>query len=305
MNPRVVVSLLTSGQEFQQMQAADAEAAGKRLGLQVEVIFAESNAIQQIHQLYTYIHAPAEQRPLAIVVEAVRAEGMERLARNAAKAGIGWIAQQQGLSYVPTLLKEGWRVPIGAVAVDEREIGRIQARQFQALLPQGGAVLLLQGPPDSSKTIERRGGLEDALKGSPVQLKGVVHGDWTEQSAKSAMTSWLRLKTSEATTIDLVGSQNDSMATGARKAIQELRKDWAKIPCTGCDGLPEGGRRLVDSGELVATIVKPTTTGRALELIAGTRSGRSVPPESLLQPRSYPALEKLSRSSEAPRPARV
>jgi hypothetical protein len=86
MNPRVVVSLLTSGQEFQQMQAADAQAAGKRLGLQVEVIFAESNAIQQIHQLYTYIHAPAEQRPLAIVVEAVRAEGMERLARKKAGA---------------------------------------------------------------------------------------------------------------------------------------------------------------------------------------------------------------------------
>ena len=287
MKPRVVVSLLTSQQEFQLMQAADAESAGKRLGIQVEVAYAEGNAIQQIHQLYSYIHAPAEQRPLAIVVEAVRNDGMERVARNAAKAGIGWIVQQQGLDYVATLLKEGWRVPIGAVAVDEREIGRIQARQVQALLPRGGSVLLLQGPPDSSTTIARRAGLEDTLKGSQVQLKGALHGDWTEPSARSAVASWLRLKTSEAMVVHLVASQNDSMAAGARKAIAELRKDWVKVPYTGCDGLPEGGRRMVDAGELVATIVKPTTTER------------TVPPESLLQPSSYPALERLRAASPA------
>ena len=278
------------------MLAADAQVAGKRLGIRVDVVFADNNAIQQIHQLYQYVHAPAEERPLAIVVEAVKGEGMERLARNAAKAGIGWIVQQQGVGYIETLLKEGWRVPIGAVTVDEREIGRIQARQFQALLPHGGAVLFLQGPPDSSTTAARLDGLQDALKGSPITLKGALHGDWTEQSAKAAVTAWLRLKTSEATTLDLVGSQNDSMATGARKAFQELRKECAKVPFTGCDGLPEGGRRQVDSGELKATIVKPTTTGPALELIAGTLTGKPFPAESLLQPCSYPALEKLAEA---------
>lgn len=279
------------------MQAADARSAGKRRGLQVEVVFAENNAVQQIHQLYSYVHAPVEQRPLAIVVEAVRNEGMERLARNAAKAGIGWIVQQQGLGYVATLLKEGWRVPIGAVAVDDREIGRIQARQFEALLPRGGAVLLLQGPPDSSTTVERLAGLKEALNGSSVGLEFVLDGDWTEQSGQSAVTSWLRLRTSEVTNVDLMGSQNDSMATGARRAVLELRREWARIPFTGCDGLPEGGQRLVDSGVLAATIVKPTTTGLAVELIAGTLEGGTVPPESLLQPRSYPPLDRLGGSN--------
>jgi hypothetical protein len=55
MKARVVVSLLTSAQEFQLMQAADARAAGQRTGLEVEVVFAENNAIQQIQQLYSFI----------------------------------------------------------------------------------------------------------------------------------------------------------------------------------------------------------------------------------------------------------
>ena len=88
MKRKIVVSLLTSEQEFQQMQAADARATAARLGLDVEVIFAENNAIQQIHQLYRHVHAPEAERPSAIVIEVVSRDGMERLARNALKAGI-------------------------------------------------------------------------------------------------------------------------------------------------------------------------------------------------------------------------
>jgi ribose transport system substrate-binding protein len=234
------------------------------------------------------------------VVEAVRNEGMERLARNAARAGIGWIVQQQGLPYVATLRGEGFPVPIGAVAVDEAEIGRIQASQLQALLPRGGGVLLLQGPPDSSTTAARLSGLQEALKGSQVVLKGALHGGWTEPSAEAAVRSWLRLKSSESTSVDVVAAQNDSMALGARKAILDVRKEWARVPFTGCDGLPAGGQRLVDAGDLVATIVKPTTTGTSLELIAGALAGRPLPAESLLRPRSYPPLEKLGNGRPGP-----
>ena len=46
MTHKVVVSLLTEEQEFQQMQAADARETASRLGLEVEVLFAENNAVQ-------------------------------------------------------------------------------------------------------------------------------------------------------------------------------------------------------------------------------------------------------------------
>jgi ABC-type sugar transport system substrate-binding protein len=291
----VVVSLITSNQEFQLMQAADARAAAERVGVAVEVVFAEHNAVQQIMQLYKFVHAPEEQRPAAIVVEAVRDEGMERLARNAVKAGIGWVSQQGRTGYLASLRAESGKVPVASVSVDEEEIGRIQARQFHALRPKGGGVLVLQGPIDSPTAVARFRGLKEAISGSSITLKRVLNADWTERGAEAAVTSWLQLKTTEAVGIDLVGSQNDSMASGAQKAIRELRKDWARIPCTGCDGLPEGGRRMVDARQLAATIVKPTTAGPAVELVARAIQGQPVPLELVLQSRSYPPLEQLVR----------
>jgi ABC-type sugar transport system substrate-binding protein len=179
--------------------------------------------------------------------------------------------------------------------VDEQEIGRIQARQFQALLPKGGGVLFIQGPPNSDTAVSRFEGLKEGLKGSRVELKTVLNGDWSAGSAEAAVTSWLRLKSSASIEIHLIGSQNDSMAMGARKALLERQVGWAGIRFTGCDGLRDGGQRMVDVRQLAATIVKPTTAGPAVELFARTLQGQPVARDLVLQPRSYPALEDLAR----------
>jgi ABC-type sugar transport system substrate-binding protein len=295
MKPKVAVALLTSAQEFQLMQAADARAAGQRNGLEVEVVFAENNAIQQIHQLYSFVHAPEDQRPAAIVVEAVSPDGMERLARNALKAGIAWVVLQWRADYLAALRAQTPKVPVVSVAVDEEEIGGIQAQQVRALVPGGGGVLLLQGPIDSTAATRRGDGLVRGLQGSGVEIRTALRGNWTAKSAEAAVTSWLRLKTTEGMQIDAAVSQNDSMASGARAAFQELRSGFAKVPFTGCDGLPEGGRRMVASGELAATVIKPTTTGPAVALVARTLQGQTAPPEVILHGASHPPLEELAR----------
>ena len=298
---RIVVSLLTSDQEFQQMQAADARETAARVGIEVEVVFAENNAIQQIHQLFKHVHAPEAERPAAIVVEAVSRDGMERLARNAVKAGIAWVVQQWRTDYLEALRAENPGTVVASVSVDEEEVGRIQARQFLALRPGGGEVLLLQGPLESDTAVRRLQGLQKGLTGSGVHLRRVLNGDWTSESASRAVTSWLRLKTSENGGIDIIGSQNDSMAAGARRAILQLRKEWAGLPFTGCDGLPNGGRQMVAARQLAATILKPTTTGPAIELIARGLRGQPAPHELVLHAQSYPPLEALAASNHVER----
>ena len=295
MKASVVVSLLTSAQEFQLMQAADARAAGQRTGLDVEVVFAENNAIQQIQQLYSFIHAPEDRRPAALLVEAVSSEGMERVARNALKAGIAWVVQQWRTEYLAALRAQHPKVPVVSVAVDEEEIGTIQARQVRALLPQGGGVLVVQGPSDSTTATRRQDGLVSGLRDSGIEITTALRGDWTARSAEGAVTSWLRLKSTAGLRVDAVVSQNDSMASGARAAIQAWRSDWSTLPFTGCDGLPEGGRRMVASGELTATLIKPTTTGPSVELVARTLGGQAAPPEVVLHAVSHPPLETLAR----------
>jgi ABC-type sugar transport system substrate-binding protein len=290
--PRVVVALLTAEQEFQQLQAKDARDAAARLGLDVDVAFAEGHAVVQIQQLFRHIHAAEAERPAAIVVEAATGEGLARVARNAVGAGIGWILVNTRVTYVDELRAAHPDLLIAMLGTDQKEVGRIQGRQCRSLLPGGGHLLCVQGPADSTVTADRLAGLKEAL-GAGFEVRG-LNGDWTEGSGAKAVTAWLRLKTAEAFTPDMVVSQNDSMAAGARKALRDHRAEWASLPFLGCDGLPEGGQRMVARGELAATVVTPSNTGPALEIVARWLQTREIPPrEVLLPPRSHPPEDRL------------
>ncbi len=294
MAAKVVVALLSDQQEFQLMQAADARTSAARAGLDVEVVFAENNAVQQIHQLFTQIHAPEAERPAAIVAETVTGEGLERVARNAVRAGIGWVIMNRNVSYLESLRAERADLAIANVSIDNEEAGRIQGRQMKTLLPKGGLVLYLQGPADTSAAQERLRGAQKVIEGTPIELK-VLNGDWTEASGEKVVATWLRLKTSEGFRPAVVCAQNDAMAVGARRAIQAHQAEWSNLLYTGCDGLPEGGQKLVGTGELTATIISPTTAGPAVTLVSRVLGGERVPPELRLVPRSYPGEDELGR----------
>jgi ABC-type sugar transport system substrate-binding protein len=93
----------------------------------------------------------------------------------------------------------------------------------------------------------------------------------------------------------VVVSQNDAMAVGVRRAIRAHRPDWGEVPLAGCDGLPDGGQRLVRAGELAATIVTPTTAGPAVALVARALAGQPVAAEVRLAAQSFPVEEELAR----------
>jgi ribose transport system substrate-binding protein len=130
----------------------------------------------------------------------------------------------------------------------------------------------------------------------------VLRGDWTQQSGYKTVKSWLSLNTSQQLPIGVVGCQNDAMALGARRAFEEMpeseaRKDWLKLPFTGCDGLPRTGQEWVRRGLLAATVVTPPPMAVAFEMmVKALRSGVQPPMRTLCEPSSYPALEELSAS---------
>lgn len=288
----VVVSLLTARQEFQRQQEQDARAAAARVGLEVEVTYAENDPAAQIRQLEAFIARPPASRPAAFVIETVAAVGFEKVARAALAAGIGWVAVTARARYVEVLRREFPGALASAVAPDDGEIGRIQGRHFLALLPQGGAVLYVEGPSMSAATILRRRMAEQELKGSRVRIEHVVAGDWTAAGAEWAVSSWLGLDESREARFDLVGAQNDEMAVGARAALATERPDWSG-PVTGCDGLVNFGQRWVREGKLAATVVKPTTAGSGVELVAKALHGEQVPEQIVVPPASFPSLEEL------------
>jgi ribose transport system substrate-binding protein len=183
-------------------------------------------------------------------------------------------------------------LPIAMVGTDQKEVGRIQGRQCRALCPGGGRALCVRGPEYSSVAADRFTGLQEAL-GAGFEVRA-LNGDWTDGGGEHAVASWLRLSTATAFRPDVVACQNDSMAVGARRALARHHPGWGSAPFLGCDGLPEGGQKMVAVGELAATIVTASNTGPALELVSRwMRTGEIPPAEILLPPRSYPPEQSL------------
>ncbi len=293
---RFLVSLTTNDNDYQIEQAQSAEQAAKRLGVEAQIIYADNDAITQSTQILKAIQAPAETRPDAIVFEPVGGTALPQVARAAAGAGIGWAVLNRDANYIAELRRTS-TVPIFAVSSDHEEIGRIQGRQFAALLPKGGSILYIQGPSENSAAKERTAGMQET-KPANIQL-ALLRGQWTEDSAQRAVRSWLKLSTSQRMAIDLVGAQDDSMAMGARKAFQELtnesdRERWLKLPYTGCDGLPKTGQTWVRCSLLAATVFVPPNTGQAIEMfVQAIQHGKQPPERALTMPASIPPLETL------------
>jgi ribose transport system substrate-binding protein len=291
---KVVLALITRDNDYQREQASVAEATAQRLGIGLQVIYADNDAIAQTKQILAAIHAAAPDRPDAVIVEPV-GTGMIGVASAAAESGIGWIVLNREADYLVPLRQQS-SVPIGSIECDNVEVGRMQGRQFAALLPSGGTVLYVEGPA-TDVTKQRRAGLDEML---PPNIKiQSVRGKWTEESAHQAVAARLQLQGHNPPNFGVIGCQNDAMAMGARKAVEDLTADqqralWLKIPFTGVDGVPTSGQVWVQKGLLAATVVTPALTGLALELLAkAIATGTQVPERTLTKATSYPSIEEL------------
>lgn len=293
---KFLVSLTTNQNDYQIEQAQAAEQSARKFGVDIEVAYADNDAINQSTQILRAIQAAPEDRPDAIIFEPVGGTALPQVARAAVSSGIGWVVLNRDANYIAEL-RAANKVPVFCVTSDHVEIGRIQGRQCAALLPTGGSVLYIEGPSENSAAKERTQGMQEA---KPANIHLItLKGQWTEESARRAVRSWLKLTTSQKTNIDLVAAQDDSMAIGVRKTFQELsseieRERWLRIPYLGCDGLPKTGQAWVRSGLLAATIYIPPNTGQAIEMIVDALQNSRKPPERAITVAvSVPPLETL------------
>jgi ABC-type sugar transport system substrate-binding protein len=290
-----LVSLTNNDNDYQQEQASAAEKAARRLGVDVKIIHANNDAVAQSQQLLHYVQHSSVVRPDAIMFEPAGGTTFPQVARAAAAAGIGWVVLNHEVDYILEL-RRSYKVPIFSISSDHEEVGKIQGKQFAALLPNGGTMLYIEGPANSSAAKERTLGM-NRTKPANIQVK-TMRANWTEESAYRTVSSWLRLSTSQGSRIDLVGAQDDSMAMGARKAFSEIaesdRARWMKIPITGCDGMPKTGQAWVRNGTLAATVFIRPNTDLAIEmLVEAITKGASLPEHKVTEPESVPSLADL------------
>jgi ribose transport system substrate-binding protein len=295
---RFLVSLITQDNDFQREQAASAEAAAQQLGVDLEIAYADGDAVTQSTQILKSIQVHPSLQPSAIMVEPAGGTGFPQAGKAAIAAGIGWCLMNREADYVADLRRDP-KVPAFVVTNDHQEIGRIQARQLNALLPDVSAVVYIIGPAESSTARDRRSGFEGASRRN-LHIT-LLRGKWTEESGRRSVETWLKLGVAGKSRISAIVAQNDAMAIGARKAFEELsdpeeKRKWLSLPFLGCDGLPKTGQAWVRKGLLAATVVTPPMAGQALRLMTqALRDGMRVPERTLTSLESYPPIEKLAK----------
>lgn len=293
---QLLLSLTTDDNEYQREQLAAAEKAAREHGATIKSIFAGNDVFEQSQQILEIIQSSKRWRPHAIIVEPVSGTGLPRVADAAIDAGIGWVVLNCDVDYIAELRSRA-KAPAFAITSDHLEIGRIQGRQFAALLPRGGSLLYIQGPAASVAAKQRTAGME-GTKPANIQVRA-LRGQWTEESASQAIVSWLRLTTARESHPNLICAQDDSMAMGARKAFEKLfsgaeQVKWLGLPFAGVDGLPTEGQMWVRKGLLAATVVVPANAGTAVEmLVQALQHKKAVPERTLTVPKSLPAIEEL------------
>ena len=107
---RFIVSLTTHDNDFQMEQAAAAQQAANRLGVDIEILYADNDAIAQSQQLLQVIQSKGT-LPDGIVIEPAGGTGFPQVARAAAAAGIGWVVMNREVEYL-TDLRRAYKVPV-------------------------------------------------------------------------------------------------------------------------------------------------------------------------------------------------
>ena len=153
---RFVVSLPNEN-SYHLEQANTAMEAARQVGAEVQILTADDDALLQSQQVSQVLQGPVEKRPNAILFEPLSSTRLVRVGEAAVAAGIGWVVLNSDVDYLPRL-RALRKAPVFGVTRDHSEIGRLQAQQFGALLPQGGTVSLFARASDEFRCGAANGG---------------------------------------------------------------------------------------------------------------------------------------------------
>ena len=186
-------------------------------------------------------------------------------------------AQEAGIKVIGTNVKifpPGNQYLTSYVGPDDELAGQREANALIKDLNGHGNVVILEGPLGQSATIDRTAGNDEALKMAPgIKVLARQPGEWSRTQAYQIMSSWLSKYGSK---IDGVISQNDDMAEGAIRAMQQ--RGMNNIPIVGIDGI-QAGLMNVKSGRQLMTNLQdaPLQLGEALQVAVDAVEGKTVP----------------------------
>jgi ribose transport system substrate-binding protein len=241
---------------------AQAEAAAQ--GLQLITVDAQNDAAKQIASVEDLI----QKRVPVILLNPTDSDAVANVVREANAAGVKVISLDRAVN--------GAEVS-SHIASDNVAGGRLAGEFLLQKIGNKGNVAELMGIPGSSAARERGEGFESALKEHPdVKLVSAQPADFDRAKGLSVMENILQGNHN----IQGVFAQNDEMALGAEKALEET--GLKNVAIVGFDATPDGVAA-VKAGKLTGTVQqKPELIGKlgvdaAKQLIEGKTVEKNIP----------------------------
>ncbi|HET9599249.1 MAG TPA: substrate-binding domain-containing protein [Anaeromyxobacteraceae bacterium] len=240
----------------------------KELKADLTVFEAGQDVAKQIGQ----IESAVAQGYAAILIEPVSVDGVVPAIAAARKAGVVVVTVNQKIAK-----QEEANAYVGANPV---EGGELEMETAAKAIGGKGNVAFLLGPMGSDAQLGRTKGYENVIKSKYPGIKVVYQqtANWRTDEALKLVENWLQT----GTKIDAVVANNDGMALGALKAVEDARLGKS-IKVYGLDATPDALQAVAD-GRLAATISQSTTDqGRVgMETAYKIVNGEKVKPEVIV-----------------------
>lgn len=223
----LVMSHLTNS--FTTTFSSSAKAEAEKLGAELTVFDGKKEQATQNAAVETAITQQFD----GIMVEPGSVDGIKPAveAANAAKIPIMTVVQKM----TDQSLAKAY------VGGDDEAAGKMQMQKAVDAMGGKGNIAVLWGPMGSDAQLIRKKGYDAVLAANPnVKIVFDSSANWVTDEGLKLMENWLQT----GKQIDYVVAQNDAMAIGAAKAVQDAQ---LKTPVSGIDATPEGLQAIKDS----------------------------------------------------------
>jgi ABC-type sugar transport system substrate-binding protein len=294
---RVAMLLDDPDNLYHALLARDARATAGRLGLDLaDPEFARGSSWTQVDSINRHLR---EGRPDGLLMILAGGQWTRGPFERLVKAGVAVVLLNRVPDWVEGLRRDYPSSLVAAVTPRQEGIGETQARQALRMAAPGSFVVLVTGDAGSAAAIGRKRGFVETV-GRRLSVHD-LDGRWSAAGAEKALAEWFRLGAERDRPLGLVVCQNDAMARGARAALLKQaaaagREDLLRVPLVGCDGLEDEGMAMVARGDLAATVVMPSTTAPALDILDRFWKTQARAETVLLEASSHPALDAVGRA---------
>lgn len=241
--------------------------AAEKAGVQLMVLDGNQNAEKQGGQLENLITQGID----GILIEPVSREALAPAIAACKEAGIPVITFNQRVA--------NQDAATSFVGVDMVQGGMMEMEEAALRLNGRGNIVILHGPMGGDAQVGRDQGYRAVLAGYPdIRVIAEQSGNWVRGDAYSIMENWIQA----GKPIDAVVSQNDDMALGALKAVEEAGLE-DRIRVFGLDATPDG-LQAIREGRLACTISQNANRQGAIAVNAliDAAIGKDVSPEYII-----------------------